>query len=333
MSCARKDASMATADDNFSASEGASSAPLSDAAEVANGPSGARVAAPMASRIRVPRIERLGQPEGGLGFDWLAALLSTVFVGGVFVDGWAHNHGKVDQSFFTPWHAILYSGFALYGLFLLATLLRQYRAGYAWRRALPAGYGLSLVGAAVFAVGGVLDLIWHTLFGIEVDVQALLSPTHLLLATGLFLMITGPLRAGWGRRRSERTLAWRAGAPVILVLALMLAVLMFFTQFAHPFVNPWAANNPTMQLIHGDLYVMHADGSRQLRLTTAQQDAGTPSWSPDGTQLCFAAGDGHSVGIYVMKSDGTGLKRLTASNTDSFQPAWSPDGQHLAFVV
>src|SRR5262245_14616969 len=146
---------MATADDSLNAS---------------NSTSGARVAESTASRLRAPRVERPGRPEGRLGFDWLAALLSAIFVGGLFLDGWAHNHGKVDQSFFTPWHAVLYSGFAIYGLFLLTALIRWYRSGYAWRRALPAGYGLSLVGAALFAVGGVLDLIWHTLFGLEADI-------------------------------------------------------------------------------------------------------------------------------------------------------------------
>jgi len=189
-----------------------------------------------------------------------------------------------------------------------------------------------LVGAGIFAVGGILDLIWHTLFGIEVDVQALLSPTHLILATGLFLMITGPLRAGWQRRRDERVLSWTTGAPVVLTLALVLSLLMFFTQFAHPLVNPLAAKDPTRQEVRGDLYVMHADGTSQTRLTNAQQDAGTPSWSPDGHLLAFSAGDPHA-GVYVMNADGTGLKRLSATGLYSIQPAWSPDGTRIAFVA
>src|SRR5215469_12842855 len=146
-------------------------------------------------------------PQSSVRFDWVVVLLEAWWVGGVFLDGWAHNHGKVDQTFFTPWHGLLYSAFAIYGLFLLVVWIRHRRAGYLWRRALPSGYGLALVGAGIFAVGGILDLIWHTLFGIEVDVQALLSPTHLILATGLFLMITGPLRAGWQRHREERALS------------------------------------------------------------------------------------------------------------------------------
>jgi hypothetical protein len=40
-------------------------------------------------------------------------------------------------------------------------------------------------------------MAWHLVFGIETDVAALLSPTHLLLATGAALIVAGPLRAAW----------------------------------------------------------------------------------------------------------------------------------------
>ena len=136
------------------------------------------------------------QAIGGLTFDWLMVGLSTIFLSGLYLDGWAHNHGKVDQSFFTPWHAFFYAGFALTALVLLATGAVNWRRGYTRRAALPAGYGLALLGSAVFAAGGVGDLIWHTLFGIEEDFEALVSPTHLMLGVGLALIVSAPLRAG-----------------------------------------------------------------------------------------------------------------------------------------
>jgi hypothetical protein len=52
---------------------------------------------------------RKARPFGGRHLDWLVALLGCWTVGGIFLDGWAHNHGKVDSSFFTLWHALLYS--------------------------------------------------------------------------------------------------------------------------------------------------------------------------------------------------------------------------------
>ena len=87
------------------------------------------------------------------------------------------------------------------------------------RRALPSGYGLSLVGAVLFGVGGALDLVWHSLFGIEADVAALMSPTHLLLIGSATLIATGPLRAAW--RRPTRRVGW----PAVLSATLLLSVL------------------------------------------------------------------------------------------------------------
>jgi hypothetical protein len=118
--------------------------------------------------------------DAGLGFEWLMALLSAWLVGGLFLDGWAHAHGKVDQSFFTPWRAVFYSGFVAVALAPFATLVRRRSQARTWRAAIPSGYGATLAGAAVFAAGGVGDLIWHTFFGIERGVEALLSPIHLV---------------------------------------------------------------------------------------------------------------------------------------------------------
>lgn len=50
----------------------------------------------------------------------------------------------------------------------------------AGRAAIPAGYSLGLLGVIIFALGGLGDMWWHTVFGIERDVATLLSPTHLM---------------------------------------------------------------------------------------------------------------------------------------------------------
>jgi hypothetical protein len=162
------------------------------------------------------------------------AILSALFVGGLFLDGWAHTHGRVDQSFFTPWHAVFYAGYAMTASALVASLLRNHARGCPWQLALPVGYGLSGLGALIFAAGGVTDLIWHTIFGIEAGVEALLSPTHLVLALGLGLIASGPVRATW--RRSEPVLGWAAQGPMLLALTSTLSVLTFFTEYAHPLI-------------------------------------------------------------------------------------------------
>jgi len=168
----------------------------------------------------------------GLGLDWTMALLGLLFVGGLFLDGWAHNHGKVDQSFFTPWHAFFYGGFLLTGGALVGALLLNRVRGFSLADAIPAGYRTSLLGLFVFAAGGVGDLAWHNAFGIEEDVEALFSPTHLLLGIGIALIVTGPLRSLWNS--PGRTVHWRTVGPALLSASLLISTLSFFMLFAHP---------------------------------------------------------------------------------------------------
>ncbi len=174
---------------------------------------------------------------GGIGFDWVYSLLASVLVGGVFLDGWAHNHGKVDQSFFTPWHAVLYSGFAILAAFLVLTLVMNHASGMPWRSAFPPGYGAAVVGAAVFAVGGVGDLIWHTLFGIEQGIEGNISPSHLTLALGGLLLFTGPLRSAWGKTAPDAAARWVTLLPAVLALTYIYSLLTYFTQYASPIVK------------------------------------------------------------------------------------------------
>ena len=176
------------------------------------------------------------QPAGSLLFDSLMVVFSCWFMGGLFLDGWAHTHIPRLETFFTPWHAVLYSGYLSVALFLVISLYRNHARGYDWSRALPSGYELSLLGAGIFAVSGVADMIWHIVFGIEQNVEALLSPTHLGLATGLILCMGGPLRAAW-RRPESMTRGWKALLPMLFSITFILSVFTFFTEYAHPFVR------------------------------------------------------------------------------------------------
>ena len=178
------------------------------------------------------------QSSGAL-FDWTITVLGGVFLGGLFLDGWAHTHGRVDDTFFTPWHAALYSGYLATALALVGRAAWAHARGAAWRHAIPAGYGLSLVGAGCWLVGGPFDLAWHSAFGFEAGVEALLSPAHAVLALGFGLMASGPLRAALRRPRGR----WLEELPLVLSLTFVVANLMFFTQIAHPLSNLWAAGS------------------------------------------------------------------------------------------
>jgi hypothetical protein len=173
------------------------------------------------------------------------ALLSVWLILGLFLDGWAHvNLPGGIETFFTPWHAVFYAGFLALSGYHIIQANRNVTRGYSWRRVLPRGYGLSLLGIAVFGVAGALDFIWHRLFGFEVNVEALLSPSHLLLAVGGTMICLGPVRAAMVRSSSAPEEGWARLLPAVLSLFLFLSILMFFTQYVHFLTDPGAFIGP-----------------------------------------------------------------------------------------
>jgi hypothetical protein len=193
---------------------------------------------------REVRVAEPPRAVGGVRFDWAMIALTAWPLVGAYLDAWAHNHFAL-ETFFTPWHAALYSGFLAVTCFLVAMPIVNHRKGYDWRYTLPAGYGLSLLGVAVLVVGGIGDTLWHLAFGIERQFDAALSPTHLLLAAGIGLVVSGPLRAAWRRPTNVLGVGWRgwvAQLPMLLSLTFTLSLLTLITQYAHPFVRLWAAD-------------------------------------------------------------------------------------------
>ena len=164
----------------------------------------------------------------------LAVAFSAWMIVGLFIDGWAHDNNR-PESFFTPWHGILYSGFLASTGAALWSMRRHQSSLRLGRASLPVGHGLTLVSLAIFGVGGIGDLVWHETLGVEVGVEALLSPTHLLLLVGGVVLLTGPLRSAW--RREEPVQGLRSFLGPLLSLTFSLAVAGFFLIYISPFVN------------------------------------------------------------------------------------------------
>ena len=193
-----------------------------------------------------------------LRFDWIMVVVSIWWLGGLFIDGWAHSNIPQLETFFTPWHAVFYSGCLAVAFTLLiqillnlrqsalnaggsipslVTLIRESLPGNHWLQAIPKGYELSVLGLVIFGVSGIGDMTWHLILGIERGTEALLSPTHLGLAMGIGLALSGPLRAAW--HRSESTPSWQQLGPAIFSLTFTFSLLTFFTVYASPLITPW----------------------------------------------------------------------------------------------
>lgn len=165
-------------------------------------------------------------------FNWLAVGLGAWLIFGLHLDGWAHHQFEL-ESFFTPWHGVLYLAFLALAILYWTQWWLGRRAGLPARLASYRGYEASLLGVLLFLAGGVGDGLWHVTFGIEVGIEALVSPTHLLLALGGAMMVTGPLRAAVADELPEAARPW----VLVSSLALLLSLLTFFTAYANPMVD------------------------------------------------------------------------------------------------
>ncbi|MCK6584385.1 MAG: hypothetical protein L6Q49_14915, partial [Anaerolineales bacterium] len=181
------------------------------------------------------RVSIAGYPGISARFEWAVTFGALWILIGLYLDGAAHvNFSETIDNFFTPWHGILYSGLAASIAVLGTVYLTNLVKGYNWLRALPPAYMRSILGAAIFFAAGIADLFWHETFGFEANIEALVSPSHLSLAVGAVLMISGPLRMAWGGDGSrDAKMPWTA----VLSMFTALGVFTFFTQFASAFAE------------------------------------------------------------------------------------------------
>ncbi len=191
------------------------------------------------------RISELGQSMvsssrqliGGRSFDVAMVVACGWLVFGGFLDAWAHNHIPSLETFFTPWHAVLYTGFLVVAVVMVGAVVINHARGFSWGESIPAGYALSLLAVPAFAIGGVGDMLWHIFFGIEKNTDAILSPTHLLLMICFGLLMAGPFRALWRRTRAGRALEKPDQLLAPIALSFIVLIFSLVTQSLHPYYS------------------------------------------------------------------------------------------------
>ena len=170
-----------------------------------------------------------------VGFAWLLVL-------GMFLDAYAHVFIGVDEeALVTPWHLAIYAGFALASAWV-AIVVGRYGGGTV--ATAPPGYGGAVAGLAIFGAGAVSDFAWHAAFGVEAELEALLSPPHVLLFVGALLIMTGPFRAAWQREDGARSL-WPAMIALTGATSLTALFLGYSSAYAYPFPTADATGSLT----------------------------------------------------------------------------------------
>ncbi len=166
----------------------------------------------------------------GLREDLITVICGATLIFGVLTDAWAHtNRRSTLESFFTPWHALLYTGYAVLGAWTVwLAYRRRHDVAVWWRDGWPAGYRIGALGVVVFGLGGAADMTWHSIFGIESGLEIALSPSHLLVDLGGVLLLSSPLRSWWAAG-ADRARAFTGVTSLSLSLVMLSVLLLSYT--------------------------------------------------------------------------------------------------------
>ena len=185
--------------------------------------------------------------------DLITSLLGVTLVAGLFLDGWNHinlQNGALG-SFFTIWHALLYTGFTATWAWIVTRnphLLNHSLAPAPYLHrvfGIPMRYPLAMIGFVIAMIGMFGDLLWHTELGEENGVARVIAPFHLLLFAGAAALVSASLRSGWyAPRFYPRQISFARFFPPLLSLTLVTCVAAFMFQWLSAFLD-WT---PSLEL-------------------------------------------------------------------------------------
>lgn len=184
----------------------------------------------MVTRERVRR--RIGGEHVAISDAELLVLIACNLITTIGLAGDIARHlqepDNLEGDFLSSWHLVLYGGVTAVGVWLGVGAIRhgtRFLASAGWTTA----------GFALLASGGVVDALWHAQFGTEANVEALVSPPHLMVFAGLGLLLTSPIVVLW--RRPARRLGVVASLVALSSIVTFLLVTSLFTGFLSPLAS------------------------------------------------------------------------------------------------
>ena len=139
------------------------------------------------------------------------------------------------ETFFSPPHALLYSGvaIALFGTIMMFLSWNNISTDQKSKYRFPVKLGL--IGIFVLIIAGPIDFLWHSNFGLD----GLLSPPHQTLLSGMFLCsiasMVSILRSGKSYQRT--TYSIHHFLVVLAILPVWMVSSGFVYSFSLPFSN------------------------------------------------------------------------------------------------
>lgn len=178
-------------------------------------------------RIRRMRGDQIDISDAALLVLIACNVLTSVGLAGDIANH-LQNPGDLEGDFLSDWHLVLYGGVTTVALWLGVGALRHGPA-FVWSA------GSTTIGFLLLAFGGAFDSIWHAQFGVEANVDALVSPPHLVVFAGLALLLASPVVVLW--RRPARRLGWVASAVALVSVVTTVLVISLFTGFLSPLAS------------------------------------------------------------------------------------------------
>jgi len=84
----------------------------------------------------------------------------------------------------------------------------------------------------------------------------------------------------------------------------------------------------------GGIYIMNADGTNPVRLTSTEVESQYPAVSPDGSQIAFSIVNHETsdFDLWLMDINGDNQMPLVEGPGHANWPMWSPDGSQIAYA-